>query len=99
MPMLKLLTILAVFLLGWAISLPADAASCYQINGDRLCLEQIKRSAKNYWEYRIVTSVNGVQQPQEIYNCRSRTKIKSDRTMVDFQPYGFGEFICRKFKR
>lgn len=98
--MFKLFTVVvAILYWWWAVATPALAAPCYYLNNNQICLEKIKRSAKNYWEYRIVVSVDGVKQPQATYNCRSRTKIKSDRTVEDFQPNGFGEFICSKFKQ
>lgn|GEM_PF-533015 len=78
---------------------PALAAFCQQSKDHQICILTIERSAKYYWEYRAVVSVDGVKQPIEIYNCRDRLKIQKDRTTVPFEPQGAGELICRFFKQ
>lgn len=98
--MFKRFTIVVIIIYCWlATVFPAAAASCYSLKDQQICLEQIKRSAKNYWEYRTVVRVDGVKRPQVIYNCRSRTKINPDRTVADFATDGIGELICSKFKQ
>jgi hypothetical protein len=58
--------------LSFSIALPAYASFCHNDNGHQICIIDIKRSAKNYWEYRIVLGVDGVKRPVEVYNCRDR---------------------------
>ena len=55
------------------VALPAEASVCRNYQGREICIVDIKRSAKNYWEYRVILSVGGVKQPLEVYNCRDRT--------------------------
>jgi peptide chain release factor 3 len=65
---------------GWAIafvlliapSLPAEAVPCRQIHGESVCIAEIKRSAKNHWEYRVSVQSGSRRSPLEIYNCRDR---------------------------
>lgn len=75
----------------------ATAASCYTIQTHLICLISIQRSAKNYWEYRVKLSVDGVIQPLEIYNCRDRLRI-SKRNSIAFTTNGIGEKVCALFK-
>lgn len=91
---------LAVFLwLNWLIITPSASASlCHRSNNHTICILNIKRSAKYYWEYRASVSIDGVKRPREIYHCRDRTKIRSDKSRVPFTRNGAGELICRRFK-
>jgi hypothetical protein len=73
---------------------PAYAAFCRNYQDNTICILSIKRSAKNYWEYRASVKVNGETRPIEIYNCRDRTRIKADGKIVGFEPNGAGELIC-----
>nr|WP_290225364.1 hypothetical protein [Trichocoleus desertorum] len=88
-----------VFLLLLGLSLlavlPAEAKSFCRLSGDRsICILSIKRSAKNYWEYRAVVSVDGVVKPVEVYNCRDRLRVRQDGKVVRFEPQEPGELIC-----
>jgi hypothetical protein len=78
---------------------PALAAVCRATQAHRVCIVSIKRSAKNYWEYRAAVQIDDVTRPLEIYNCRDRHRIRQDGRLVPFQPYGVGEVICNFFKR
>ncbi|HIK29624.1 MAG: hypothetical protein N3E45_16075 [Oscillatoriaceae bacterium SKW80] len=95
---MKSFIILTVLALSLAIALPAQASFCRHVkvkDSERvICIENIKRSAKNYWEYRAQVSIDGVKRKVEIYNCRNRIRIQSDGTVVRFQPNGAGELIC-----
>lgn len=60
----------AMVVLAWPD--PAGAAmTCHTVAGQRLCLESIKRSAKYFWQYRAVVSVDGQPQPEAVYNCQA----------------------------
>ena len=74
---------------------PASAKPFCRTVGDRaICILSIKRSAKNYWEYRVAVSVDGIARPIEIYNCRDRLRVRQDGKVVRFEPNGVGELIC-----
>lgn len=81
------------------VALPAEAAFCRTLNQHSICILSIKRSAKNYWEYRASVSIDGTKHPIEIYNCRDRVKIQNDGTPIPFQPSGAGELICYLLNR
>lgn len=80
-------------------ALPAEASVCRNYQGREICIVDIKRSAKNYWEYRVILGVDGVTQPLEVYNCRDRTTVKQDGTVLAFGQNNPGEFVCRFFKK
>jgi hypothetical protein len=77
---------------------PAEAAFCRSVDGQQVCVVSIKRSAKYYWEYRVVVSVDGVEKPLELYNCRDRVRLQPDGTRLPFQPDDLGEQVCNLFK-
>ncbi|MDP8964108.1 MAG: hypothetical protein M3O33_09030 [Cyanobacteriota bacterium] len=85
--------------LSFAVALPAEASFCRNSNDHSICVLSIKRSAKNYWEYRAAISIDGVKRPIEIYNCRARVRICQDGTVVPFKSKGSGELICSFFQR
>lgn len=79
-----------------AIALPVQATEiCRTINDQHICILDIRRSAKNYWEYRAVVSIDGERKPMEVYNCRDRTKTRDDGAVVKFEQAGAGTLICR----
>lgn len=97
--MVKFIALVLFLTLSFAVPLPAFASSCRNYNDRSICILSIKRSAKNYWEYRAAVSVDGVERPIEIYNCRDRVRVRKDGTVVPFQPNGAGEFICNLINR
>lgn len=96
---MKFTALLLVLTLSFAIALPAEASVCRNSNDHSICILSIKRSAKNYWEYRAAVSVDGVERPIEIYNCRDLLRVRQDGTVVPFEPHGPGELICSFFQR
>lgn len=79
-----------------AIADPAQALNyCRTVNQHEICLLEVKRSAKNYWEYRAVVSIDGEPRPLEIYDCRKRTRMRQDGTVVPFEAQGAGALICK----
>ncbi|WP_126147280.1 hypothetical protein [Synechococcus elongatus] len=72
----------------------AIAAPCRTIAGDRICIEQITRSAKNHWEYRLTLSRNGQRQTPAIYNCRDRHWQQAGQSQA-FVEDGLGDWLCR----
>ena len=83
----------------FAVALPAEASFCRNSNDHSICVLSIKRSAKNYWEYRAAISIDGVKRPIEVYNCRDRVRIRQDGMIVPFESKGSGELICSFFQR
>lgn len=74
---------------------PAVAKPFCRTVGDReICILSIKRSAKNYWEYRAAVSIDGVARPLETYSCRDRLRVRQDGKVARFEPNGVGELIC-----
>lgn len=82
-----------------SIALPAAASVCRNYEGREICIVDIKRSAKNYWEYRAMVSIDRVKQPVETYNCRNRTQVKKDGTIRLFADRDPGQLICSFFKQ
>jgi hypothetical protein len=81
------------------IALPAEASVCRNYQGREICIVDIKRSAKNYWEYRVILSVDGEKKPLEVYNCRDRTTVKKDGIILGFEENNPGEIVCRFFNK
>ncbi len=93
---LLLMVLLLVLLLLASTGLaPVHAAMCRSINNHRVCIVDIKRSAKYHWEYRVVTSIDGSLQPIVRYNCRDRNQTQADGAVVPFAADGIGDLICR----
>ncbi len=89
---------LLIFWLGLAPI--ANAAMCGDRYGQQVCILQLKRSAKNYWEYRAKVSIDGKKQvEQEIYNCRDRTLTRKGKYPVPFKPNSPGELVCSLFQK
>ncbi len=81
------------------ITFPAKASVCRNYHGQQICIVDIKRSAKNYWEYRAIISIDGVKKPLEVYNCRSRSTVKRNGKVVPFGENDPGQLICSFFKQ
>jgi hypothetical protein len=91
-----------VFWLG--LTLIANAGintnMCRVRYGQEVCILKLKRSAKNYWEYRAKVSIDGEQQKNlEVYNCRDRTLTRKGKYPIPFQPNSPGELVCQTFQR
>ncbi|MEG4285457.1 hypothetical protein QUB68_20210 [Microcoleus sp. A006_D1] len=97
--MMKYVCYLLLLISFCCVALPAEASVCRNDRGHEICIVDIKRSAKNYWEYRVILGVDGVKQPLEVYNCRDRTLVKQDGTFLAFGQNNPGEIVCRFFKK
>ena len=102
--------VLSVFLVGTAIALDltsfpvsAQARSCYQSQGHKICLERIQRSAKYHWQYKVKAAIDGQAQPLTQYNCRDRIKTLlegPDKGIpIKFSSQGIGDRICKLVNR
>ncbi|MFP4008258.1 MAG: hypothetical protein ACLFV6_09685 [Spirulinaceae cyanobacterium] len=91
---------LIVLLLGFAINpQPVEGGICRQLGQQQVCIVDIQRSAKYYWQYRVTLEVDGQVRPREIYNCRDRVRISSQGDRIAFQDQSFGDLICRLVQR
>lgn len=88
--------LISVILFG-AIASPGEAALCRSVDSHQVCVIKIKRSAKYYWEYRTVVTVDGGKKALEIYNCRDRTVTIKNKYPIRLKPNSIGELICSKF--
>ncbi|MEG3841057.1 hypothetical protein [Microcoleus sp. herbarium14] len=95
--MMKCVCFFLLLISFFGIALPAEASVCRNYQGREICIVDIKRSAKNYWEYRVILSVDGEKKPLEVYNCRDRTTLKKNGTMLGFGENNPGEIVCRFF--
>jgi hypothetical protein len=72
--MAKLLIALAIVVLAMHTAVPIALAGgpllCRAVDGHQVCVVSIKRSAKNYWEYRAQLSIDDQPLPIERYDCR-----------------------------
>ena len=91
--------VLLLLSMTFSFALPAKAVTCSDYNGHEICILNIKRSAKRYWNYRTTISIDGKKQPREIYNCRSEYKIQQNGKIVRFKEDGVGNLICKFFKK
>ena len=78
---------------------PAQAVApiCKEIKGQQVCIQKMKRSAKNYWEYWAIVEVEGHLRPKETYNCRDRVVIDSANILVPFTREIAGDFVCQLY--
>ncbi len=85
---------------GSLIVSPAWAAvSCRQVNGHRICILRIKRSAKNYWQYQARLTVDGEQRPMELYDCRDRLRLPKDGTIIPYWQDDAVDVVCTLFRK
>lgn len=63
---------------------------CQVVAGRKVCLLKLDRSAKNYWEYRALVAVDGVEQPKFRYDCRQRRQTPAG--IVPFE--AMGQWVC-----
>jgi hypothetical protein len=73
---------------------------CRDRFGQEVCILKLKRSAKNYWEYRAKVSIDGKKpRDMEIYNCRDRTLTRKGKYPIAFQANSPGELVCQTFQK
>jgi hypothetical protein len=94
-------TFILSLLLSFPVAPAAQAFTCRNYNSHKICILSIKRSAKNYWEYRASVIIDGVKTPVDLYNCRQRVRVsyndaKHPITMA-FGENDAGELICNFF--
>lgn len=90
--------LLILILLLISVTLPVQAATCRLSNNHEICILTIKRSAKNYWEYRAKVQVDGEVKPMQVYDCRKKMTIQSNKVLELFEQDGTAEVVCSFFK-
>ena len=92
---------LLLSLIFWLSFIPvAQAEMCRDRFDGRVCILKLKRSAKNYWEYRATVSIDGKKQAsQEIYNCRDHTLTRKGKYPIPFRENSPGELVCKTFQK
>jgi hypothetical protein len=78
---------------------PAYAEFCRGVEGLRICIVKIERSAKNYWQYQAMTSIDGIEQPLASYDCRERLITDFDGNMSSFRSRKDGSIVCSLYRR
>lgn len=87
-----------LMLLLISIALPVQAATCRTMNDREICILSIKRSAKNYWEYRATVQVDGEVRPMQVYDCRKKIAVQENKVLELFEQDGTAEVVCSFFK-
>ncbi len=98
--MLKNYFIVILFVVASLMIAPRTEANiCKFWSGHQVCVVRIKRSAKYYWEYRTILSVDGKKQPEVVYDCRHFYYFKADKTKIYFadNENDLGNFVCHLF--
>lgn len=97
-----MLTLVKLFSIGlsiWLVSVtPARADFCRQVDTQQICILDIKRSAKNYWQYQAMVSIDGVKQPAASYDCRDRLITDPDGNMSSFRSRKDGKIVCSLYR-
>ncbi|PAX59420.1 hypothetical protein CK510_07160 [Brunnivagina elsteri CCALA 953] len=96
--MIFIFTCILSLLLSFPVAPAAQAFTCRNYNSHKICILNIKRSAKNYWEYRASVIIDSVKTPVELYDCHQRVPISYERvkhpTTIAFGKDDAGELIC-----
>jgi hypothetical protein len=89
----------AIFLCWSIVILPARAEFCRQLDGHQICILNIKRSAKNYWQYQATASIDGIEKPTASYDCRERLITDRDGNLSRFRSRIDSKLICSLYRR
>ena len=68
-----------------------------------ICLQQIKRSAKNYWEYRVTLKIGDRRKVTRVYDCRSHSYWQEDLAQVveldKTEQNQLEKYVCRLYRK
>jgi len=78
--------------------IPARAEFCRQVDGHQICIVDIKRSAKNYWQYQALVRIDGIDKPAASYDCRDRLITDLDGNMSSFRSRKDGQIVCSLYR-
>jgi hypothetical protein len=96
----SLFKLCSIGLLIWSMGVaPAYAEFCRQVDGHRICIVDIKRSAKNYWQYQAVVTNDGVESPPASYDCRERLITDLAGNLTSFRSRKDAQFVCSLYRR
>jgi hypothetical protein len=96
----SLIKLCAIGLLFWlTIADPVRAEFCRQTDGHRICIVSIKRSAKNFWQYQAMVSMDGIDRPSASYDCRARLITEADGNTASFRSRQDGKIVCSLYRR
>ncbi len=87
-----------IFAIVWLSPTVAQASICRSVDNQEICIVSIKRSAKNYWEYRASVRVDGVTKPVQIYDCRNQITVAKNKVLEPFEQDGSAAVVCSFFK-
>ena len=100
--MFKKCFILILFIVASFLIVPrTEADICKFWSGHQVCVIRIKRSAKYYWKYRTILSVDNKKQPEIVYDCRYFSYWQPDKTKAyyDERPHGGSlRLVTREFE-
>ncbi|MCY7368089.1 MAG: hypothetical protein LH474_08050 [Chamaesiphon sp.] len=95
----SLFKLCSIGLLIWCVSVaPAHAEFCRQVDGHRICIVDIKRSAKNYWQYQAVVSNDGIPESAASYDCRERLITDVNGKVSSFRARKDAKFVCSLYR-
>lgn len=78
---------------------PAVAVFCRAYQGREICILDIRRSAKDYREYRARVRVDGVERSLSTYDCRRKIRVSRSGEIVPFTTDHTGESICQLLEK
>ena len=95
----NLIKICAIGLLIWSIgTAPVRAEFCRQVGTQRICILEIERSAKNYWQYQAMVSIDGIAKPAASYDCRAQLITEPDGNTSLFRSRKDGKIVCSLYR-
>ena len=95
---MKYFAVVLLLSLSFTGLFPEKATLCRKYHNQQVCIFGIERSAKYFWEYKAVLSIDGAVRPREKYNCRDRVRIQKNGTVLPFAENDPGNVICSLFK-
>jgi hypothetical protein len=96
----SLIKLWAIGLLLWLTNVDSVRAEfCRQVDGYRICIVRIDRSAKNYWQYQAMVSTDGIAQPSASYDCRAQLITDADGNTASFRSRRDGRVVCSLYRR
>ena len=94
---LALVPLIATILIWVPPVLAGAPLLCQTIEGHEVCLVSIKRSAKNFWEYRVQLRVDGRVRAKERYDCRRTLRPLPQPPQPS--PQALHELVCSLTQR
>lgn len=96
----SLIKLFTIGLLLWLTNTdPVRAEFCRQVEGQRICIVSIKRSAKNYWQYQAMVSIEGIERASASYDCRARLIVEADGNTAAFRSRPDGRVVCSLYRQ